>query len=61
MPVLKNPRHETYVQALISGMSQRQAYITAYAILWAENAVWYNLYNAILLIKETTYEKIHFI
>ncbi len=41
MPVLKNPRHETYVQALISGMSQRQAYIKAYpsAAKWKEACV----------------------
>lgn len=31
MPVLKNARHEKYVQNLIAGMSQRQAYRDAFS------------------------------
>lgn len=49
MPVLKNPRHEAYVQALITGMSQRQAYITAYphAAKWKEDSVDNKAYNVL--------------
>ena len=41
MPVLKNSRHEAYVQALISGMSQRHAYISAYphATKWKDENI----------------------
>lgn len=41
MGVLKNARHEAYVQNLIRGMSQRQAYIAAYekAATWKPETV----------------------
>lgn len=30
MPILENMKHETFVQCLIKGMSQRQSYLEAY-------------------------------
>lgn len=41
MPILKNARYEKYVQKIISGLSQRQAYIEAYpnSKKWKESTV----------------------
>ncbi|KIR01692.1 Phage terminase, small subunit [Lachnospiraceae bacterium TWA4] len=41
MAVLKNPRHEKYVQNLIKGMSQRKAYQDAFpsSVKWKDETV----------------------